>query len=75
MSKFCIVYRCQNREDQGKFVGALCAPCYDHISGQPIPERQYSQAFRNALETARIAEQARQQRIDNLLKELKELMK
>jgi len=75
MSKSCIVYRCQNREDQGKFIGDLCAPCYEHISNQPIPERQYSQAFRNSLETARICEQARQQRIDSLLRELKELMK
>jgi hypothetical protein len=75
MSKFCLVYRCQNREDQGKFVGALCAPCYNHISNQPIAERQHSQAFRNALETARIVEQARQQRIDRLFIELMELMK
>jgi hypothetical protein len=75
MSKFCIVYRCQNKEDQGKFVGTLCAPCYEHISNQPIAQRQYSQAWRNALETARLCELARQQRIDSLLNELKELMK
>ena len=75
MSKQCIVYRCQNREDQGRFIGDLCAPCYDYINNRPIPDRQYSQAWRNALKTASLCEQARQQRIDALINELKELMK
>jgi hypothetical protein len=75
MSKYCIVYRCQNREDQGLFIGDLCAPCYEYVNNRPIPDRQYSQAWRNALKTASLCEQARQQRIDVLINELKELMK
>ena len=74
MSKFCIVYRCQNKEDQGKFVGDLCTPCYEHISNQPIAQRQYSQAWRNALETARMFDRDREDRVNKMIIELKGIM-
>ena len=28
----CIYKGCNNRSDQGRFVGSLCAPCYDKIT-------------------------------------------
>ena len=46
----CIVFKCPNRTTQGKFVGVLCYPCYDYITKN---EGVYSQAYRNALTTAR----------------------
>lgn len=32
MSKKCIVFGCNNRTDEGRFVGKLCKPCYEYIT-------------------------------------------
>lgn len=32
MSKRCMVHGCENRSDQGCFVGDMCAPCYAMIT-------------------------------------------
>jgi hypothetical protein len=41
----CIVKDCMNHTNEGKFVGELCAPCWDYITnGNGV----HSQAYRNA---------------------------
>ena len=41
----CIVKDCINHTNEGKFVGELCAPCWDYITnGKGV----HSQAYRNA---------------------------
>ena len=41
----CIVKDCMNHTHEGKFVGELCAPCWDYITnGKGV----HSQAYRNA---------------------------
>lgn len=30
--KKCIVFGCSNKQNQGKFVGDICAPCYEYIT-------------------------------------------
>jgi len=36
-AKCCIVYLCENRADQGDFVGDLCAPCHAFVTGKRWP--------------------------------------
>ena len=41
----CTVKDCQNHVNEGKFIGELCAPCWDYLTnGKGI----HSQAYRNA---------------------------
>jgi len=41
----CIVKDCKNHTHEGRFVGELCAPCWDYITnGKGV----HSQAYRNA---------------------------
>ena len=41
----CTVKDCQNHVNEGKFIGDLCAPCWDYLTnGKGI----HSQAYRNA---------------------------
>jgi hypothetical protein len=41
----CIVKDCMNHTNEGRFVGELCAPCWDYITnGKGV----HSQAYRNA---------------------------
>ena len=41
----CTVKNCQNHVNEGKFIGDLCAPCWDYLTnGKGI----HSQAYRNA---------------------------
>ncbi len=41
----CIVKDCMNHTNEGKFVGELCAPCFNYIAnGKGV----HSQAYRNA---------------------------
>ena len=41
----CTIKDCQNHVNEGKFIGELCAPCWDYLTnGKGI----YSQAYRNA---------------------------
>jgi len=35
-SRSCLVYGCQNRTDQGTFVGDLCKPCHDYLESGKI---------------------------------------
>lgn len=35
-SRSCIVHGCQNRTDQGTFVGDLCRPCHDYLASGKI---------------------------------------
>jgi hypothetical protein len=52
-SRSCIVHGCQNRNNQGIFIGNLCKPCHDYLAsgkigattsflGGMIPARNYS---------------------------------
>lgn len=45
-SKRCIVVNCTNRNDEGTFVGTLCAPCHGFIT---TGKGRYSQMYRNSL--------------------------
>jgi hypothetical protein len=41
----CTIKDCQNHVNEGKFIGELCAPCWDYLTnGKGI----HSQAYRNA---------------------------
>jgi hypothetical protein len=40
----CVVKDCENHSHEGKFVGSLCSPCHEFISGEG---GLYSQAYRN----------------------------
>jgi hypothetical protein len=52
-AKCCIVYLCENRADQGDFVGDLCAPCHAFVTGKRWPPMGgFSQAYRNAITLA-----------------------
>jgi hypothetical protein len=42
----CIVKDCENHTHQGKFVGELCAPCYEFITEG---NGKHSQVFRNTV--------------------------
>jgi hypothetical protein len=42
----CIVKDCENHTHQGKFVGELCAPCYEFITEG---KGKHSQVFRNTV--------------------------
>lgn len=46
--KRCVVMGCQNRSDQGKFVGDLCYPCHSFVA-EGTDGACTSQAYRNAL--------------------------
>jgi len=41
----CVVKDCENHSHEGKFVGSLCSPCHEFISGEG---GLYSQAYRNS---------------------------
>lgn len=38
LSKKCLVKDCQNHTHQGKFIGDLCAPCYNALVGGRVPK-------------------------------------
>lgn len=42
----CIVKDCENHVHQGKFVGAICAPCNQFLT---TGEGKYSQLYRNTV--------------------------
>lgn len=46
----CIVYKCKNRRDQGRFIGDLCAPCYEYLRSGKIG---YTQSFLGELKECR----------------------
>ena len=66
MNKRCIVFDCQNRESQGRFIGDLCVPCHDALTTQPKAGRQYSQVWRNSLQTARMFDRDREEHVMNM---------
>jgi hypothetical protein len=48
----CIVLNCSNHENEGLFVGSMCAPCWGFVvEGRGV----HSQAFRNAAEAIAFA--------------------
>ncbi len=47
----CLVDGCDNRDDQGKFIGRLCAPCFEYLTEG---KGEYSQACRNEKERIRM---------------------
>jgi hypothetical protein len=73
--KTCIVYNCPNKENEGLFIGALCAPCYEHITEKPKGKREYSQAWRNAMETAAKYDKDRIDTIKEAFKTIESLTK
>jgi hypothetical protein len=50
----CIVYGCSNHSFEGKFLGYLCAPCWNCITSATPEKHRYSQAWRNLVEANRI---------------------
>lgn len=45
----CAVLGCKNHSNQGKFIGKLCAPCYDYLINGTVQHKTYAQAFENAV--------------------------
>jgi hypothetical protein len=45
-ARSCVIPGCDNRTDQGDFVGDLCAPCHSYIADN---EGTHSQAYRNEI--------------------------
>jgi hypothetical protein len=72
MSDKCIVFDCDNVKGQGSFIGDLCAPCHQYLTGEPTSKKQHSQAWRNAVMTGCMYE-SRRQEIVGLVKALEKL--
>jgi hypothetical protein len=45
-ARSCVIPGCDNRTDQGDFVGDLCSPCHSYITRN---EGTHSQAYRNEI--------------------------
>jgi len=45
--KKCVVRGCENHSDEGRFVGDLCSPCHEALSGDPSEMRPCTQVYRN----------------------------
>lgn len=69
----CLVHGCENIGSDGRFIRDMCAPCYEYITKAPIGKIQHSQAWRNAMETARLYEMAKHERIVSAIREIETL--
>ena len=57
----CAVKNCENHFGEGKFVGLLCYPCHEFITGEG---GVYSQAYRNSNDMIKQAVKAERERMD-----------
>lgn len=67
----CAVYRCENHDDQGLFVGLLCSPCHSFISG-PFTKGGHSQASRNVKAVLMVEREANAKVCEDLYADLLE---
>jgi len=49
----CKVYDCENESWQGTFDGNLCMPCHDYCEDFIAQKKQYSQVYRNELQSCK----------------------
>lgn len=68
----CIVYGCDNYA--GHRTDGVCSPCFEYLTKRPDGVRQFSQAWKNALETADQIRTEKRRRVMGALETIESLV-